>query len=561
MTETLAPPTTLEEARKLLTEAEYAELEELLREKAAVQLFVPTPKQLEVVNSTADVVGYGGAAGGGKSYLMTGLTIAHHQRSAIIRPQKNQTKKFVAEIAKMLGTRNGYNSQDSDWRFMTPDKIERYVKFYGLDNPGDEEKQQGEDFDAKLYDEVTQMREEDIRYTLTWNRTDDPTQRVRAVLAFNPPTTPEGRWVIRYFAPWLDPAHPNPAKDGEIRYFTTIGDDRDYEVASGQQFIIRRVRGREVPWYRFDPKDHTRQEIITPESRTFIHAKVTDNPYYMKTNYLQKLQALPEPLRSQMMNGDFFAGMEDDARQVIPTRWVLLAQQRWKERHALISAGAAKLPPQDSLGVDVARGGNMGGAEVAAGADELVISPRYGTFFDEQKIFKGIDINDGAKAAALIVGERRDEAPIHLDVAGVGTSPYDFLRANNIFVIAVNNATTAHGTDASGLLKFANKRAETYWRMREALDPMLPEPIAIPPDQQLLVDLTSARWTLTQRGITLEPKDDIKKRLGRSPDRGEALILANIDTPKREMLIGSYRLAPGTRSRDYEQQRLKELEA
>jgi hypothetical protein len=58
----------------------------------------------------------------------------------------------------------------------------------------------------------------------------------------------------------------------------------------------------------------------------------------------------------------------------------------------------ARKADQDSLGVDVARGGNMGAAEVAR-SDELVISPRYGTYFDELKIHKGVDINDGAKAA------------------------------------------------------------------------------------------------------------------------------------------------------------------
>src|SRR5436190_1744536 len=132
MTETAAPIASLEEARKYLSDEEFDELRQILSQKAATQLFVPTPKQAEVL-------------------------------------------------------------------------------------------------DRKAYDEVTQMLEKDVRYTLTWNRTDDPNQRVRAVLAFNPPDTPEGRWVIKYFAPWLDPAHPNPAKDGELRYFATVGEDQDYE--------------------------------------------------------------------------------------------------------------------------------------------------------------------------------------------------------------------------------------------------------------------------------------------------------------------------------------------
>lgn len=560
MTSPTATIESLEEAKLYLTPKEFAELEKLLRHQAENQLFVPTPKQAEVLLSKADIIGYGGAAGGGKSYLITGLAAEHHKRSAIIRPQKNQTQKFVLELNKMLGHRDGYNSQTSSWAFASPDKSERFVKFFGMDTPEDAQKQQGDDYDLKAYDEVTQMLEKDVRYTLTWNRTDDPKQRVRAVLAFNPPDTPEGRWIIKYFAPWLDPAHPRPAADGELRYFATVGDDEDYEVASSQRFVLMRLpSGQHIPWYNFKPSDYGPEDIISPESRTFIHAKVTDNPYYMRTNYLQKLQALPEPLRSQMMNGDFFAGMKDDAHQVIPSAWVMLAQARWRERHDMIRAGAAPMPPQDSLGVDVARSGNMGASEVAAGNDELVIAARHGTFYDELKIHKGIDINNGAKAAALIVGERRNEAPVHIDVIGVGTSPYDFLITNGVYAIPINGTSSGAGTDKSGLLAFFNKRAELHWRMREALDPDNDEPIALPPDPQLLGDLTAARWWLGKSGIQIESNDDIKKRLGRSPDRGVAVILANISSPKRKMVVGAY-AGVDLPQRSYDERRFEELE-
>lgn len=553
---------TYEELCKLWTPEEKAEFDALVAQRAAGQLFFPTPgPQLDAAMSQADITGYGGAAGGGKSYLIAGLAISRHQRSAIIRPQKNQTKKFVQEIAKILGNRNGYSSQNSSWSFVTPDGAERYIEFYGLDNPGDEEKQQGVDFDLKAYDEVTQMREADIRYTLTWNRTDDPAQKVRALLTFNPPTTAEGRWVIRFFAPWIDPNYPKDrkAKDGELRWFTTIGDNQDYEVAGPQPFILKRLAdGRIVPWYSFKPSDHSPEEIIRPESRTFFHAKVTDNPYYMATGYMQKLQALPEPLRSQMLKGDFLAGVEDDANQLIPTAWIDAAVQRWKDRQADIRAKGKG--PMDSVGVDAARGGNMGSHMGAVGNDEMVISRRHGTWFDELKAYKGVSIDDGAKAAGLVIAELRDNAPVHIDVVGIGTSPYDFLRQNNTHTIPINGAAASVGVDASGLLRFSNFRAEYHWRLREALDPLNPNPIALPPDEQMAVDLAAPRWWLTKTGIKIEDKDDIKKRLGRSPDRGEAVMFANITTPKRMMVIGGYRDIPGHVKGSYEMERLRELE-
>ncbi len=547
--------TTLEEAKHYLSPEQFDELEALLQQQASKRVFYPTPKQLEVVNSKADIIGYGGAAGGGKSYLITGLAASEHQRSAIIRPQKNQTRKFVQELTKMLGTRDGYSSQTSSWAFSTPDGVERFTSFFGLDNPGDEEKQQGDDYDLKGYDEVTQMREADVRYTLTWNRTDDPKQRVRAVLAFNPPTTAEGRWVIKFFAPWLDPQHTNKAKDGELRWFATVGDNQDYEVAGPQPFIVKRIDGAMKPWYSFKASEHRPEDIIKPKSRTFIHALVTDNPYYMATDYLAQLQSLPEPLRSQMLKGDFMAGVEDDAHQLIPTKWIYAAQDRWKALQPVFRKG-----PLDSLGVDVARGGNMGGTTGATGHDELVISPRYGTYFDELVVHKGVAIDDGAKSAALVIGERRDDAPVHVDVVGVGTSTYDFLVQNNIHTVPINGAAASRGTVNSQIpLRFFNLRAELHWRLREALDPANPDPIALPPDAQLAVDLSAPRWFLGKSGIQIESKDDIKKRLGRSPDRGDAVVLANVTSPKRQMVIGPFIGLP-IPTESYEVRRLRELE-
>jgi hypothetical protein len=260
-----------------------------------------------------------------------------------------------------------------------------------------------------------------------------------------------------------------------------------------------------------------------------------------------------------MLKGDFTAGMEDDAQQLIPTAWIDAAIERWQARQPDIRAkGKGQL---DALGVDAARGGNMGSTLGAIGNDELVIAPRYGTYFDELKAFKGVQIDDGAKASALIISELKDNAPVQIDVVGIGTSPYDFLNANNIHAVPLNGAAQSVGTDKSGLLRFANKRAEWAWRMREALDPSNPEPIALPPDDQMAADLASIRWTVTKQGITLQDKDMQKKLLGRSPDRGEAVIYANITTPKRLMSVTGYANLPDhVHGQSYEERRMRELE-
>jgi hypothetical protein len=72
-----------------------------------------------------------------------------------------------------------------------------------------------------------------------------------------------------------------------------------------------------------------------------------------------------------------------------------------------------------------------------------------------------------------------------------------------------------------------NMRAEFYWRMRDTLDPASEESIALPPGNEIVADLCSARYKLTTAGVLVEEKEEIKKRLGRSPDKGESILLAN----------------------------------
>jgi len=50
--------------------------------------------------------------------------------------------------------------------------------------------------------------------------------------------------------------------------------------------------------------------------------------------YVTTLQGLPEPMRSQLLYGDFSVGREDDAWQVIPTAWIKAAMDRRKPEGA-----------------------------------------------------------------------------------------------------------------------------------------------------------------------------------------------------------------------------------
>lgn len=136
-----------------------------------------------------------------------------------------------------------------------------------------------------------------------------------------------------------------------------------------------------------------------------------------------------------------------------------------------------------------------------------------------------------------MIGAGRDRAPIHLDVIGVGSSPYDFLKQTRVQIIGVNVAESATARDRSGRLRFFNLRSQLWWQLREALDPTNNTAIALPPDRRLLADLCAPRWELRGAAVFVESRDEIVKRIGRSPDYASAVILALIDTMRSEDLM------------------------
>ena len=510
--------------RDLLRHLDARELEELdglLCSDGAVWRPLPGP-QLTAFLSDADVVGYGGAAGGGKTDLACGKALMQHQRVLFLRREATQLAGVIERLTELLGSRKGFNGQQKVWRL--PDENGGgQIVLGSTPSAGDWRRYQGRAHDLLVFDEAANFLEVQVRALMGWVRSVDVNQRCQTLLTFNPPTTAEGRWLIDFFAPWLDRGFHNPAKGGEVRYVASMpvqGGSKDVWLEDARPFVLVKgkkggAQGKERV-YEFDPADFAPQEVIRPKSRTFVPSRVSDNPYLMETDYMLTLQSLPEPLRSQLLYGDFNAGVQDDPWQVIPTEWVLAAQERWRRPD--------KLEAMCSMGVDVARGGR----------DSTIIARRHGMWFDVPLVYAGAQTPDGPATAGLVMAARRNGAVVHIDVIGVGSSPYDFLQETGIHVVGVNVAESARGMDRSGRLLFRNLRSELWWRMREALDPANNTGIALPPDRQLLADLCAPTWSLSGATIAVASREEIVKRIGRSPDYGSAFILALMDTAKAD---------------------------
>jgi len=247
-------------------------------------------------------------------------------------------------------------------------------------------------------------------------------------------------------------------------------------------------------------------------SRTFIPAALEDNPDLARTNYASVLAALPAELRAAYKEGRFDAAFRDDEYQVIPTAWIEAAQARWTPEPERALAMTA-------IGLDVAQGGE----------DKTVLAARYAGWYAPLVRRNGSETRDGNAVAGLVVAHRRDRCPVIVDVGGGwGGDTVARLKDNGVPVVGFNGANASSGRTANGQLKFANKRAEAWWRMREALDPTQEQgsPIRLPPDASIKADLAAGRWRLTPRGILIEDKNQIRQRLGRSPDDGDAIVMA-----------------------------------
>jgi hypothetical protein len=206
----------------------------------------------------------------------------------------------------------------------------------------------------------------------------------------------------------------------------------------------------------------------------------------------------------------------------IPWSWVAKARD---------PATVAALPP---LRIPVELGVDVGG-----GQDLTVIRERRGPQLGRRWT---VNTEDSERIVDAIVTALRvsGASSVKVDFGGIGFGVVGSLRrrapvevAHQVTVQAVTFGAKAKDDD-----KYENVRAEMYWEARLALkdgrwflggtdeagNPVI--------DERAIADLTEPRWFENKRDrIQIEDKEKIRKRLGRSPDDGDAIVLAYYDPP------------------------------
>ncbi len=168
------------------------------------------------------------------------------------------------------------------------------------------------------------------------------------------------------------------------------------------------------------------------------------------------------------------------------------------------------------IAVDVARYGN----------DSTVIGMKTGSVMTNMETHTGCDT---MQVAGLINRMAYDHHPesITIDSIGVGSGVVDRLRElGTEGVIPVNVSMSAHDQE-----RFANKRAELYWGLRERFrlgDIVIPSELKAKGCQieKLVEELASIKYLINSKGqIQMESKSDMKRRGLSSPDHADMLAM------------------------------------
>lgn len=248
-----------------------------------------------------------------------------------------------------------------------------------------------------------------------------------------------------------------------------------------------------------------------PEHKKFILATAMDNPH-LPQQYIETLQGLPEQQKKRLLMGD----------------WNYLDNADSLFDFDTITASLFKFSPEINgkkyMSVDVAR----------FGSDTSVIVVWVGLCVVDIKEFNKIDtvqLSDEIKVNMKTYGIHPNN--IVIDSDGIGSGVADQVRGVNF----MNNARPLHNEN------FQNLKSQCYVRLGEhfkngTISLNINNPYII---DRLTQELLAIRLKDVDRDgkVTVQPKEELKKVLGHSPDLSDALMMGiyfhikNNNTTKR----------------------------
>jgi hypothetical protein len=172
------------------------------------------------------------------------------------------------------------------------------------------------------------------------------------------------------------------------------------------------------------------------------------------------------------------------------------------------------------LGVDVARMGD----------DSSVIFPRQGLVAFKPTVYRNVKSHELARFTADHADRLRADGVIIDGTGGYGSGVID------AYELLGRHAFDCQFSGAATNPKFFNKRAEIWWLLAE----WVKGGGALPRIPGLMDELIAPTYSYKGDKLILEPKDNIKARLGRSPDNGDAIAVTFSEPIQKNDLLEQY---------------------
>ena len=237
-----------------------------------------------------------------------------------------------------------------------------------------------------------------------------------------------------------------------------------------------------------------------PANKAFVPALIPDNPHVSKY-YAESLAQINENQKQRLLFGNW--DYDDDPAALLTYSDMVECSK------------VKKIPGIMYTGADIARHGD----------DNTSIADICGNFLSGISTYKKYDTAEIANITIKHIQKNKvSPENLGIDTVGLGAGVYDNMKEKGFEAIEIISGNKP--TKSDGSYEFKNLRSQMWWQFRTDCKEGI---ISINlDDPELLADLTAPRYKIVNdRVIQVESKDDIKKRLGRSPDKGDSVVYAN----------------------------------
>ena len=325
--------------------------------------------QERFLSSSADIVIYGGAAGGGKSWglLMEPLRHVSNSEFAAVFFRRNTVQVrnvggLWDESMKLYPLAGGTPVNYAlSWKWPGGGK----VKFAHLEYESTVLDWQGAQIPLLCFDELTHFTETQFFYMLSRNRSMCGVKPyVRCTC--NPDAD---SWVAILISWWIDQETglPIPERSGVIRWFVRLHDSLLW--ADSKQELIEKYGRPDLP------EDH--EDQIRPKSLTFIGASLADNKALTSADpdYKANLLAMSRVMRERLLHGNwkvrpsagmFFRRTDVNIIDSVPDDVV-----KWVRRWDLAATEPSEVSPDPDWTAGVLMGRRKDGRYVIAHVDRV----------------------------------------------------------------------------------------------------------------------------------------------------------------------------------------------